>query len=199
MPETFDPRKGAIERFQEVKDYPVGPSNENQIAVLGDEGLSLEFALSTIEWLTNYVVPSLQSGFDRLYLLGYNGPEADVRAFVGPDNVLAISLSGVRYADVGTAILNENPDLFNGPEDVVGGIMDVPDVGPKDDPDVGIFRVGQPELGWASGGEAGMSPTGPVATADGEVSQDRAEIIAESARLMVALESLLPDVADGLT
>ena len=124
----FNPRVGAVERFQEVKDYSEnadGAQNEKEVRLLTDTnnsgGISLVEAIGIRLWLEQVIEPALVRGKTRLALLGYEGESADVRAFLGPDNCLSISLSGVRFADVGTAILNEQGDeLFLISDDLVG-------------------------------------------------------------------------------
>lgn len=133
----FNPREGAVERFQEVTDYSGtgdGAQNEKEVRLLADlnnsGGIDLVEALGISMWLEQVIQPALRKGIERLKLLGYEGESADVRAFLGPDNCLSISLSGVRFADVGTAILNEQGDeLFLISDDLVGTEVEVTCVG----------------------------------------------------------------------
>ena len=93
---TFDPREGAVERWQRVDDFiEDGPQSEAQAAVL--DGLSLVNALELAEWLGRVIIPRLKDGYATLALEGYVRESAEAQAFLGPEGCLSISLSGVRF------------------------------------------------------------------------------------------------------
>ena len=94
----FDPVRGAVVTWGWVERNQVEVPNEAAIRMLNG-GLTVEDATVLLDFLKHEVVPALLAGDTRLKLSGFDedGARRDVAAFVGPDNVLDISMRGIKY------------------------------------------------------------------------------------------------------
>lgn len=97
---TYDPREAAVQRFSRIYDNAIeAPTTEAQVRLISDdEGLTIDALLGIVDWIENGIIPALEDGIEVLEDYGYVGKAAEVRAFLGPDNALSISLSGVKAA-----------------------------------------------------------------------------------------------------